>query len=395
MGEEGAWGPEEGICVRHMQGVTESLPRQTSERRLPEGSAIALEYIPETWSEERFLSSGGFVAVVLNYNKRHAICRAVQSAFDQDYPCYEIWLMDDASTDGSYEEMLEFAQGYQGPQKLTVVRHTQNQSITGQWNCVTRLSTGTWFGMFCGDDESLPNRLQVASDIVSAHPTLRGFCTNFEMRKGDRDSGLWAAPGEWRWQGLQADGVQMWTIVYGCSAFWHRDLFCEPLPRCNFDDLFLTWSAFIRWQTREDEVLFADFNKVTVRYSLGTGISTELEHTRGKFLTQSWKHYQVQKQFFAKKVLAWQALCAYDAVHGQPSSLRAALRVCLMKDQMLVVNFWDCVKLLCIFYREARSGVYGPYRRHLCLRLWYRFIRRLFGPLGMLLEDFAVSLRHR
>ena len=139
---------------------------------------ITYNYTPESWSQERFLALGGFTVVFLNYNKARFIERSVASALNQDFPLLEMFFMDDASTDGSGDTMERLVREYRGRHKVTVVRNEVNQYITGQWNIVAKLATGNWFGMFCGDDESYPNRVSLVAKRIRQYPSLRGLCMN-------------------------------------------------------------------------------------------------------------------------------------------------------------------------------------------------------------------------
>jgi len=66
---------------------------------------ITYTYRPSDWDQERFLALGGFTVVFLNYNKMKFIERSVKSTLEQDFPLLEMFFMDDASKDGSGEEM--------------------------------------------------------------------------------------------------------------------------------------------------------------------------------------------------------------------------------------------------------------------------------------------------
>ena len=136
---------------------------------------------PENWSQAEFLRLGGFTVVFLNYNKAAFIERSVAGALAQDFPLCEMFFTDDASTDGSGDTMEKLVRVYSGRHKVTVVRNTVNRRITGQWNIVSRLATGNWLGMFCGDDVARPDRVTCAARRIAEYPTLKGLCTKLKV----------------------------------------------------------------------------------------------------------------------------------------------------------------------------------------------------------------------
>ena len=91
---------------RHIMAQKDASPAHQAGEFSQGWRMTAFDYTAEGFSEERFRECGAMVAVVMNYDKRGLVGRAVESAFAQDWPCYEILAIDDASTDGSGEEML-------------------------------------------------------------------------------------------------------------------------------------------------------------------------------------------------------------------------------------------------------------------------------------------------
>ena len=65
---------------------------------------------------------GGYTLVFLNYNKGKLIAEAVRSTLGQDFPILEILFMDDASTDGSGEEMERIVRAYRGRHKVSAIK---------------------------------------------------------------------------------------------------------------------------------------------------------------------------------------------------------------------------------------------------------------------------------
>lgn len=241
---------------------------------------ISYAYTPAGWNQSRFLELGGFSVVFLNYNKAAFIEKAVAAALDQDFPLLEMFFMDDASTDGSGDVMEALVRQYRGRHKVTVVRNTENQHITGQWNIVGRLATGTWLGMFCADDIAFPDRVSQTREVIARHPGLLGLSTsgieaNYITGCRTREIGAGIDPFSIDAQASTAELARKWLVVVGATAFWHRSLFDAPLPKGPMDDEIIFYRLLARRQSREGAVYRFASDVRTVTYAIGTGISTE------------------------------------------------------------------------------------------------------------------------
>ena len=238
---------------------------------------IRYSYAPRDWDQERFLGLGGFVVVFLNYNKVKFIGESVASALNQDYPLLEMFFMDDASTDGSGDIMERLVREYRGRHKVTVVWNSENQNITGQWNIVSKLATGYWYGMFCADDIAHKDRVSVVSRRIAQYPSLRGLCTAVNA--------IDVFTREKKTFGVCADVVQSGKVsleplcrqnppIIGATAWWHRDLFKERLPKGPLDDVILRWILQCKYDGFEDAVWMWVGESKTIDYSLGCGVSS-------------------------------------------------------------------------------------------------------------------------
>lgn len=245
---------------------------------------VSYERIPETWDVAHWRSAGAFVAVFLNYNKAKTIRQAVEATLAQDFPALEILFMDDASTDGSAEAMEEIVRAYRGPHKVTVVRNASNAGICGQWNQVTRLSEGEWFGMFCGDDIPHVDRVASAAKVVSRYPGLLGLSTSmntFDARTGKSCDYAGYPPEVIEMRGAEPPAelfARRWAS--GCTAFWRREIFGRTLPSVPLDDLFLHWRLLMTAAGRPEVVWVYDGNYRTIDYSVGAGLWSEIRAVR-------------------------------------------------------------------------------------------------------------------
>lgn len=238
---------------------------------------ITYQYTPSDWSQDAFLAYGGFTVVFLNYNKMAQIQKSVASTLAQDFPMLEMFFMDDASTDGSGDEMESLVRVYQGRHKVSVVRNSENQRITGQWNIVAKVATGNWFGMFCGDDIQYVNRVSLVAERIKKYPKLKGICTAVVKRDyndGEKLSRIHYGLKPWEMTGEVNDPSEIENVIDGASSFWHRSLFDRPFPRVNLDDMLIRWVLQAKSEGVEDVVWTWASDLVTLEYSAGTGITS-------------------------------------------------------------------------------------------------------------------------
>ena len=91
--------------------------------------------------------------IVPVYNIKNEIQRCVHSIIAQTYKAIEIILVDDGSTDGSYEIIDEIAR----TDKRIIVIHKNNGGVTSARLEGVINSTGEWIGFVDGDDYIEPN----------------------------------------------------------------------------------------------------------------------------------------------------------------------------------------------------------------------------------------------
>lgn len=256
-------------------------------------------------------------------------------------------------------------------------------------------STGQWFGMFCGDDVSLPNRISVAAATLARHPTVRGYCANTFVEEAGRERPGRPPEASWVWHGTDALGPKV--AINGCSAFWHRDLFDEPLPRCNLDDYLLSWCAIIRWRGEPEEILMTDLTRVTVRYTVGTGITTApFQGCHGMSrLRSAARFYAAQWKRDRLAMPVWSAIQAYDLRRGHDATVRGVIEGGVIGARMVSAGWWGRLAVLWRFHVSERHNAYGGTRKEKAKGLHRKFLERLFGCPGFVALTGLRALRRR
>jgi len=342
-----------------------------------------VKYVSSSFSEEKFRETGSFVAVVMNFNKRGLVTRAVESAFAQDWPCYEILALDDASTDGSDGEMVAgvkaaIAANPRKAVRVTAVVNDKNLTILGQWRQALVLSDGEWFGMFAGDDEAFPCRIRAAAKIAAEEPNAAGICTNYcegaspdmrwpRIRQVKRAS-------EVSWPGAET--------MLGCTAFWRRRLLALDLPDGNMDDFMLTWISHI---SKAGDLVWA-MDISTVRYLLGTGVTTVDRagvDESGRSLRALYGRYraiQRRGRRFGRNV--WETIREYDERYGSDAAVSRQVRGYYLASWTEGGGWFERARSIWTMLVTDGKNDYGGDRRKLVRKAVRRFVAKFLGPLS-------------
>lgn len=344
---------------------------------------ITYQYIPKCWNQKEFLRLGGFSLILFNYNKKNYIENAVRSVFAQDFPLVEIFLMDDASTDGSGDMMEALGRSYHGRHKVIIVRNSENQHIVGQWNIVSKLATGNWFGMFCGDDWSYPDRVSNAARRIGQYSTLKGLCASgIEVGKREMKVG-------WSSDVIIEDGSSLEQMadgkypVIGASVFWHRSLFEEKLPPAPLDDLLIRWRLQFLYREILSPIWMWDGTTNAIKYSFGAGITTaayEEDNGHQRYIqrwianTKSMKHFASLAVKTYKSIENWlqQKENSYEFIgYARYNRLKWEIKQgnTLNRIVKLPFVFWEVIRLRPNCYRAFNLLIF-----------WIKyFIQEFFG----------------
>jgi glycosyltransferase involved in cell wall biosynthesis len=105
------------------------------------------------------------------YNAADTIDSALGSAVRQDWPNFEVIVVDDASSDRS-PEILE--QWKRRDPRIKVHRHPGNRGCAAARNTILRQASGAFVAFFDDDDISLPGRLRLQYERIVSYETSTG-----------------------------------------------------------------------------------------------------------------------------------------------------------------------------------------------------------------------------
>ncbi len=99
------------------------------------------------------------------YNRAQLVRAAIESALAQDMADLEILVIDNASTDGTWDTL----QSYHDP-RLRLVRNDTNVGLFGNLNRCLELAQGDYICILCSDDRLLPGCIAGEIELMEQHP---------------------------------------------------------------------------------------------------------------------------------------------------------------------------------------------------------------------------------
>lgn len=103
---------------------------------------------------------------ITSYNAESTIERALKSALAQTWPNVELVVVDDCSTDSSWQKLKEAAST---KSHIRLFRHQKNKGYPAALNTILRHAKGTFVAFFDDDDDSAPNRLAAQFDRITKY----------------------------------------------------------------------------------------------------------------------------------------------------------------------------------------------------------------------------------
>jgi len=97
------------------------------------------------------------------FNARNTIRRSIKSAISQDWPDFEIIIVDDKSTDGSADVI---ASAIADVHNAKLVRHDRNIGVAAARNTILREAHGAFVAIFDDDDDNAPTRVRRQIEVL-------------------------------------------------------------------------------------------------------------------------------------------------------------------------------------------------------------------------------------
>jgi len=132
------------------------------------------------------------IAVIIpTYNRASLVTRAIESVLAQTYTDYELVVVDDGSEDNT----LEIVKQYSGCRYVRV-EHSGLPSVVR--NAGVRSTDTPYVAFLDSDDEWLPDKLSVQTEILESNPDVGLVCSNAFLTEGNdpKQRELYLKPGQ-------------------------------------------------------------------------------------------------------------------------------------------------------------------------------------------------------
>ena len=106
------------------------------------------------------------------YNRERYLKESIESILNQTFTDFEFIIVDDQSTDFSWQIIQEYANK---DSRIIAVKNTGKKGCYPARNCGNRLAKGKYIAVMDSDDIALPHRLQTQFDFMEQNPDI-GIC---------------------------------------------------------------------------------------------------------------------------------------------------------------------------------------------------------------------------
>ena len=101
------------------------------------------------------------------YNRSDLLKFSLDSVLNQDYPDFQVLILDNASTDNTEAVVRSFDDS-----RITYVRHATNIGLLNNWNKAIELSAGSYLTILSDDDVLLPGFIREFAKAFEQNPNI-------------------------------------------------------------------------------------------------------------------------------------------------------------------------------------------------------------------------------
>lgn len=116
-----------------------------------------------------------FSVIIPLYNKENYVEKAINSILNQTYNDFEIIIIDDCSTDLSYEIAKKNVS-----EKIRLIKHDKNKGLSASRNTGIVNSKAKYITFLDADDVWKPTYLEEIKSLIDTFPEAKLFATNYE-----------------------------------------------------------------------------------------------------------------------------------------------------------------------------------------------------------------------
>ncbi|MCR4674300.1 MAG: glycosyltransferase [Lachnospiraceae bacterium] len=106
------------------------------------------------------------------YNNEDTIVETLECVLNQTYRDLELIVVDDNSSDATYEVIRNFARE-RNDNRLKIFQNKENLGMAGNWNYCLSLCDGEYLRLLCGDDLIDDDLVRREVEILDQYPTVQ------------------------------------------------------------------------------------------------------------------------------------------------------------------------------------------------------------------------------
>lgn len=179
--------------------------------------------------------------IIPTYNRFSMVKEAIDSVLAQDFEDFELIIVDDGSTDGTFEALRGYGE------KIKLLQHAQNRGVSAARNTGILRSKGKYIAFLDSDDIWLKGKLAIQTKFLDENPQYP-MCYTDEIwiRRGKRVNPMKKHS---KYSGWIFEKCLPLCIISPSSAMMRRTLFQrvglfdEALPVCEDYDFWLRVSV--------------------------------------------------------------------------------------------------------------------------------------------------------
>lgn len=194
--------------------------------------------------------------IIPAYNAEPYIAQAIESCLQQTVPPDEIVVVDDGSSDRTFEIAQRF------PLPVKAIRLPENMGVSVARNRGVEISTGDWLAFLDADDWFLPKKLEMQRLCMNENPNAVLIYTKHRViRAGRKDQDIpLVAPCELSWRLRYHCAFHLGSVLLRRDAFEASGRF-DPAIRTAQD-----WELWLRVLARYSAGAFAAVPETLVVY---------------------------------------------------------------------------------------------------------------------------------
>ena len=138
------------------------------------------------------------------YNGERYLREGIESILAQTFADFEFLIVDDGSTDGTWQVLTEYAAR---DSRIRLIRNSQNLGLTRSLNKGLSAAQGEYIARQDADDVSLPHRLEKQVVVLEHDPRVVLVSGNIDLM--DSEGHIWRRP-----RRNASPGMVAWLLLF-------------------------------------------------------------------------------------------------------------------------------------------------------------------------------------